>query len=1453
MPMGAQMKILRSKGSSYTRFETRRGNDRKQPEGNGQDNGEVAMQLSRGLLLSDGKSSEDAPPSYGLWDGETLPGKLEEDIDLDFRNYIQWLDKALRKPRDLNRFDLSSYIARTHLSELLWEIYLENHDPMDENNDGATKYLKEKWRAKVHPYVKHDVDWKDPSSDRNAEILKKQNNCAKSAQKAFSETRWTATFNVPIGEVRRDAFVESANNIVAHMRLQEIKLNGDPRTRRRKKTGYGLVQDRGYVISTSTADPRNRENHEKYRKWNDETEITYRGKEDVAENVYLSLVSSNNRRSPKQTVGESLYLHLGKLGLTHDEKSPIGQEMWNLHNATRLYYRRIVESRGFLEALRIGDTVKLQQLLPQDMDQLLRRLRGVRSSSDLMRMIRLGKLIAHSIDLCMTESAENVIRDNAFDDNIRLAMTYYASSAGQSDIKRNEAFVRVLRNSVSFAQRTLQSWVKRNIGNTADRTSNANNDIASQKVAADALNAVELVEIADLGRSIYGTKQYLVHGIDANTGKISTCRNATLFDGTDTDRETLWGLMRISGRIRDRSYHFNTKNRFLKALNGGMLLGYKAETDLPDFVNREGNKISSKALDRIHRLLTFDLQVDASLLAADLNRAHFADHVRGAQLESALKLLARSPGTDDWITPKFMAVMQKANDLANTGEDDQVPEVLRGFKDLKLSGLSHIAQGDHDETVESAEIAAKKRLDTINRDKIGLLRLLYNRAFSNWLEDNETDTSLAKEVFGEILKAKQARRAEYQKSDKRHCSNDDPWADRLLSEATNFRALEFLLQSDALISTENKASESALLDEWEAEATADKVDEDAPTRSRKNPYIQDRQLQRETSNRVQEFRLEVYAFLFARFIKDADLNWIFTIVAPEGEARKAITAADLPIQEREYDSWHRQFYAWLYLVPVDQIAFLRHQFRKTEILERKGAMERAVLHPRNGASEDMQRVLALLDETSKTGQGDENLLRDLDRLMGLYTRVQGAGFDGTEVAIDAKLFADDPLHRSVWDGARDDLAVTLPGTLAGLRQLKRLGTAALLNETFLKHRVTFAEAQALATQRKDPEQAFFAEKHALRADLVKAMDADHRDDVYIRTTAEKYRKAAIQVCKHDFAISAARLTDFADLHHLLMQVLSRLTDFTALWERDRDCLLLAMAFEKRADLVFTRDNQTVKAHSPSLAQGPIVVYTKKEGFRYISAQKGITDLAGCDADPDSPAWRFFGLFAGEQPPARTEHSADVKHREAIKARPARFQGDPKTAPKPNVGHHLKLSQIRNDLAHFNVLDQAPNLQMDGAMKPRSGINLTYLINAVRALLSYDRKLKNAVPKAIADILQREGFAISWTFSRDRLTDAVLRPVLQEHLTFVRAKPSGDVTRAEPLSFALPRVSPRQLSMTRALFDFSSSGYLEKVQGNDKVRRLAYPADQLEELRRNGVPSDVMIERELPSEISKARK
>ena len=84
----------------------------------------------------------------------------------------------------------------------------------------------------------------------------------------------------------------------------------------------------------------------------------------------------------------------------------------------------------------------------------------------------------------------------------------------------------------------------------------------------------------------------------------------------------------------------------------------------------------------------------------------------------------------------------------------------------------------------------------------------------------------------------------------------------------------------------------------------------------------------------------------------------------------------------------------------------------------------------------------------------------------------------------------------------------------------------------------------------------------------------------------------------------------------------------------------------------------------------------------------------------------------------------------------------------------KMAYIRRYLAHFNMLH-------DKELR-KQPLNLTETINHTRNLMSYDRKLKNAVSKSIIGMLQREGLQVEWKMKEHKLNEATIRTDTIKH-------------------------------------------------------------------------------------------
>ncbi|MCJ8506489.1 type VI-A CRISPR-associated RNA-guided ribonuclease Cas13a [Rhizobium lemnae] len=492
---------------------------------------------------------------------------------------------------------MPSYIARTHLGTCLWNLFADlQFEDVPLQDPEYQLYLK-RWQAKVHPYARHEVNWKKPETDDNAKDIVEARAASGSTSGApVSKTRWTSVFKVPIGASGAEAYREAAGKIEDHLRLQELTIEGKERKSDKRPTGYGFINKRGEIITLNATDPRDLEGFEKHKVWSEELEDLYTRHGDVARQIIEGFRAESRKGRPRQRIGAALYDHFGKVLNDPSIPEEKRQELWNLHNRIRHFYRSLAESTRLLEALRTGDNNKLRFLLPQNMDELLARVGGKRDATRLTRKIRLGKIIAHSVDICSGHAGAD------FNSLVRKAMDYYTTSVGQSDIKRNKAFVRVVRNAVAFSIRTHATWLAEGVNLHAENSFNADKaggrkpayrDLTLNKTAAGALECTKIEKIVSHARLIFGARKHEFQMDSGRTDKAAAAisRTDVLFDGSDLDKEVLWGLLRLAALVRNRSYHFDTKKRFLNTLESGLLRPPASKNELysnPD-VERPGS------------------------------------------------------------------------------------------------------------------------------------------------------------------------------------------------------------------------------------------------------------------------------------------------------------------------------------------------------------------------------------------------------------------------------------------------------------------------------------------------------------------------------------------------------------------------------------------------------------------------------------------------------------------------------------------------------------------------------------------------------------------------------------------------------------------------------------------------------------------------------------------------
>jgi len=1297
-----------------------------------------------------------------------LPEYLSADQELVLRQLVSGLDKVVRKPRrnNLRNFQADAYVDRTKLGLELWNIFEEQCGDSLRSLDGGADVLANLariWRWKVHPYSEFIVDMLSPRSDKNAEVIAKYGD--KELSRSDFYGRWHEAFWKTTSNGRAD-YSATAEAIWAHLFQEEIKITKEQRNRKNITDwpAKGLAQAKGRSIALSAHDPA-KGGTLRLDDTVDEAVVALYFAHDVVKELRDAVLtaakasSGRNAQFSQSDFGRMLYEHFGPI-IKRPLDESLNRSLWRLHNAVRGFYQELARSEGYSRAMRdpVRELGKLEELLPRDHQHLLQFLGAKDRNAQISALTRLGKLIAHASDLPAGTQDVNA----AFAERFH----FFQTSDGQSEIKRNEAFVRVWRTSVGLSLRTLHALTPFALidGRTDDLT---------------------LPEYATRATAKYDTRSYqrgieLIFGAKTTIALDGQSRSNMLLvphtggrRDTDPNTEILWAIIRLAAEIRNRAYHFNTKERLLSLIE---TCPVKITNQPAHFGGRKPNIIDRVAGEAFTRLLEFDLALQEQVILDEFRRLDVSAYVKPSDLDELYAEFSRVPDTIQHTQPKFISVLRRAHAICQE-DDGKPPAWAAPFKTLDLTGLSKVKEG-------------------ANHFRLGVLRQLYKSGFAAWLSQQSDNAALVRSAIAEVTAFKTQRFEDYYgpKSDHRRVyAMAEPIAQSLaLETATSLEELFRRLQSEAM-------SEDSIRQTYRASAVK----------------------QRERMGGVGEFRLDLFARLFALYLEQTNLNHIWGITGPlppEERApaeRLATFAAPAKLLDR-IEPWHSQFYVWLYLIPIDEVALLRHQLRKTVALE------------------------------AKSGIGSQDILSQVDLLMGLYLSVYDAGFDGREHVggLNAgKLFYESPQDfEKVYSDDQSHHEISMPGTRRGLRQILRMDHFRALEGIFEKHQVTTDEVKAFQQLKLTEVQEILESKIRLQKSIISMSKQAKLDTEALRSECQKYQVSATKLAIYNFQVKAARLSEHARLHQLMIRVLGRLADFSMMWERDRQYLFLGLLYRRigAENFILHRMADEIGIALPADAGLGLVAdagaATRRSGaISDMHVQAGFLPLWDPDfgfvregdgaeltllAVQDRELFmRYFGKLPEENP-------RDVRRREANEA-----EGFARPSTKNwNGSFRLPKRRIRNDFAHFNVIS--------GKRRP----NLTYLMNAIRSLMSHDRKMKNAVSKAVAEIVAEEGLEIRWQVRGDRLVDPTVIPMLESHLTMVRPKDGFDPR------FHLPQASVRFTSMVKALFEFDQGGYRKTIpwkEGKKASRgQLGYPKEFIARIEQDEtihVPREVLAQ------------
>ena len=369
-----------------------------------------------------------------------FPEFAEKHPELVVAQWISAIDRIAAKPRAGGRPTPEQRQLRDRLGGAAWSL-LEKRLPSDRAIE-----LEKLWHRKIHPYGDRD--------DGRASGREKG--------------RWYARFagETAPGDIGEAEASEIARKIEEHLHEAEYRIDADRPHGRSGRIAARAASIAGNFVTLVSELPET--------DWTDEDLGRYRSKEDIAAIIRTAAetLEADRRRVGPAVAASVLHEHYATLfpgpngrPLSIADAKDREPGLFALHTAVRETYRRILKNHG-KDRREHGEygrgRRRISTLLPGDMDALFRLTGAMGRNRELNALVRLGKLLHYEAGVlpdAVAGSGDEPVHaiDHWLGDG-EIERGRYRTSAGQAEIKRNEAFVRIWRGAVALAQRTLTDW-----------------------------------------------------------------------------------------------------------------------------------------------------------------------------------------------------------------------------------------------------------------------------------------------------------------------------------------------------------------------------------------------------------------------------------------------------------------------------------------------------------------------------------------------------------------------------------------------------------------------------------------------------------------------------------------------------------------------------------------------------------------------------------------------------------------------------------------------------------------------------------------------------------------------------------------------------------------------------------------------------------------------------------
>ncbi|RAP39618.1 hypothetical protein BYZ73_19505 [Rhodovulum viride] len=375
-----------------------------------------------------------------------IPDFLLSDPEAVIGQWASAMDKIAKKPKGKDKPSSYQRKFRERLGKAIWADLTGPEGPLRDVPAAELEDLRKRWDRRVHPYPDGTKDGPKPATPKG---------------------RLYTRFAGEVGYGKADA-VAIARDIRIHLLETEFKTGGGTRDAGRAVRRASSIEKN--VLKKARVPQRPKPPQE--AAWSKEDEDRYFIPHDVARKIVLAAKAQEkeDHRVAWRTAAAVLFEHFGRifqqdgraLSFAEAEKQMPG--LLALHRAVEGYYRQALKrhrkDRREHEA-RPGREKgtgrrKVSAILPKDKTALLALIGHQHQNREIAALIRLGRILHYEAGRRgNSDMVANINRNWPAD----VSESHYWTSAGQIEIKRNEAFVRIWRSALSHANRTLGDWL----------------------------------------------------------------------------------------------------------------------------------------------------------------------------------------------------------------------------------------------------------------------------------------------------------------------------------------------------------------------------------------------------------------------------------------------------------------------------------------------------------------------------------------------------------------------------------------------------------------------------------------------------------------------------------------------------------------------------------------------------------------------------------------------------------------------------------------------------------------------------------------------------------------------------------------------------------------------------------------------------------------------------------